>query len=159
MKFYDETKALYMEMEPSGVGLGAVLPQIRSSTRCPRDEPPNKSILRSISFASKNLSSAEKRYSNIEREALGILYRLKKILPLLLCKRGEYNTDHKPLVAIFKKRQSNNITETTMNSTQNTLIQSQNHIQAWNRSIHSRLALQIKPQGKQRCRNTWYAVK
>ena len=33
-----------------------------------------------------------------------------------------------------------------MNSTQNTPIQAQDHTQAWTRFIHSRLALQTKPQ-------------
>ena len=46
-----------------------------------------------------------------------------------------------------------------MNSTQNTSIQSQDHKQIWARFIHSRLAVQAKAQGKQRCRNTWHTVK
>ena len=73
-------------------------------------------------------------------------------------KRGEYYHRLQITSRNIQKLHSNNITETTMNSTQNTPIQSQNHIQAWTRSIHSRLAFQTKPQGKQKCGNTWHAV-
>ena len=38
-------------------------------------------------------------------------------------------THHKPQIAIFKKECSNIITETTMNSTQNTPIESKDNIQ------------------------------
>ena len=86
MKFYDETKPLYLETDVSGVGLGAALVQTRSDTSFPRDTAPDNSIFRPILFASKSLSGAERRYSNIEREALGILYRLKNVPSLLLCR-------------------------------------------------------------------------
>ena len=66
-------------------------------------------------------------------------------------------TDHKVLVAIFKYDVAT-LSENTMNSTQNTQIQSQHHMQAWTRFV-LRLAFQTKPQGKQKCRNTWYVVK
>ena len=76
MKFYDENQPLYLETETSGVRLGAALPQTRSGTGCPRDKAPDNSIFRPIAFASKSLSSVERRYSNIEREVLGILHGL-----------------------------------------------------------------------------------
>ena len=77
MKFYDKTKPQYMETDASAVGLGTALLQTRSSTGCPRDEEPDNSILRHTTLAGKSLSSVEKRYNNIERETLGILYGLK----------------------------------------------------------------------------------
>ena len=40
MKFYDEIKSLYTEMDASGVGLGAILLQTRSNNGCPKDETP-----------------------------------------------------------------------------------------------------------------------
>ena len=159
MKFYDETKPLHIERDASGVGLGAGQLQIRSGTSHARDETPDNSILRPIIFVSKSLSSAEKRYSKIERQTLGILYGLKKFHQYMLCKRGEYNHRSQTSGNNIKKRCSNIISETTMNSTQNTPIKSQDHIQAFTRSIHSRLEFQAKPQGKKRCRNTWDAVK
>ena len=51
---------------------------------------PDNNILQPFAFASKHLSSAEKRYRNIEGEALGILHGLEKIPLLLLCKIGKY---------------------------------------------------------------------
>ena len=65
MRFYDETKPLYLETDASGVGLGAGLLQTRSSKSCCRDTAPYNSIFRPIAFVSKSLSNAEKRYSNI----------------------------------------------------------------------------------------------
>ena len=44
----------------SGVGLGAGLIQTKSCTSCPRDEPPDNSILRSNAFTSKSISKTEK---------------------------------------------------------------------------------------------------
>ena len=87
----------------------------------------------------------EKRYSNIEKEALGILYRLEKFHHYCFARKVSIITDYKPLVIIFKNC-SNITTETTVNSVKNTAIQSENHLQAWSRFIHSGLAVQTKPQ-------------
>ena len=57
MKFYGETKPLYIQTDTSGVGLEAALLQTRSNISCPRDETPYNSILRPIAFASKSLTS------------------------------------------------------------------------------------------------------
>ena len=78
MKFYNKTKSLYLEMDASGIGLGATLVQTRDGTTCPEEIVPDNTILRPIAFASKNLTSAEQRYSNIKREDLGILHGLEK---------------------------------------------------------------------------------
>ena len=65
MTFYDETQSLYLEIDASGIDLMAALLLTRSSTGCPRHKSPKNSILRHITFASKGLSSAERRYCNI----------------------------------------------------------------------------------------------
>ena len=75
------------EKDASGVGLGAHLLQTRSSTSCSRDMASENNTLRPIAFASKNLSTAEKRYSNIEREALGILHGFKNSITTALQER------------------------------------------------------------------------
>ena len=64
---------------------------------------PNYTILHPIAFASKCLTGAECRYSNIEREALGILHGLKKFHHYCFAREVHILTDHKLLVAIFKK--------------------------------------------------------
>ena len=74
-------------MNASGVGWGASQLQTRNGTSCPRDTASDNSILRSITFASKSASSAEKRYKYIEREALGILNCLKNSIITALQER------------------------------------------------------------------------
>ena len=85
LKFYDETKPLYLETDTSGVGLGAGLQQTREGMSCPRDEPPGNSILRPITFASKSLSTTE-RYTATQKEKCQPYY--------MICQRGKYN--HRP---------------------------------------------------------------
>ena len=91
MKFYDDTKPLYIEPDASQVGQGAALLQTGNNTTCPKNEAPDNSIPRHIAFTSQSLTRASKRYSNIEGEALAILYGLDKIPPLLFHERGKYN--------------------------------------------------------------------
>ena len=100
MKFYDETKPLYIETDASGVGLGAALLQTRGNTSCHRDEAPDNSINRPILFSSNSLNREEKRYSNIEREALGILYGLQNFHHFCFAREVSIITDHKPPISI-----------------------------------------------------------
>ena len=83
--------------------MGAALLQIRDNMACHTDEVPDNSILRLIAFASKSLNGADKRYINIEREALGILYSLEKFHHYYFAREVSIITDYKPLITIFKK--------------------------------------------------------
>ena len=76
MKFYNDTKLLYLETDACRAGLGAALLQLHDNTTCHKDMVPDNTILCPIAFASKSLTGAQKRYSNIKREALGILHNL-----------------------------------------------------------------------------------
>ena len=96
MKFYDKTKPLYLESDESWIGLSATILQTRDGMTCPRDTAPDNTILRPISFASKNLTSTECRYSNIKKEAFGIFHHY------CFAREVSITTNHKPLVAIFK---------------------------------------------------------
>ena len=148
MKFYDEIQPLYMETDVSGTRLGAALLQTRKGASCPTDKAPDNSILRPIVFATKSLSSAERRYSNIEREALGILHGLEKFHHYCFVREVSIIADHKPLVANFKKDSAMLSQRIQQILPQNTPAQNKNHTQTWTRSINSTLALQTKPQGK-----------
>ena len=64
---------------------------------------PNNTILHPIAFANKSLKGAEHRYSNIERDTLGILHGLDNFHHYCFAREVHIITDHKPLVAIFKK--------------------------------------------------------
>ena len=103
MKFYDDTKPLYLETDASGIGLGAALLQLRDNTNCPKDTAPDNTIIHQIAFVSKSLTGAEQRYSNIECKALGILHGLEKFHHYCFGREVLIITDHKPLVSIFKK--------------------------------------------------------
>ena len=103
MKFYDDTKPLYLKTDASGVGLGATLLQTQEGTTCQKDMVPDNTIMHPIVFASKSLTDAEHGYSNIEREALGILYGLKIFHHYCFVREVYVITDHKPLLSIFKK--------------------------------------------------------
>ena len=103
MKFYDDTKPLYLETDASDVGLGAALLQMCEGTTCQKDTLPDNTILQPIAFASKSLTGAEHRYSNIEREALGILHGLENFHHYCLAREVHIITNNKTLVATFKK--------------------------------------------------------
>ena len=66
MKFYNNTKPFYLETDASGIHLGAALLQMHKGTACKKDVAPDDTTLCPIAFASKSLTGAEYRYSNIE---------------------------------------------------------------------------------------------
>ena len=66
MKFYDDTKLLYLKTDASGIGLGAALLQCRDNTVCQKGTVSDNTILQPIAFVSKSLTGAKWRYSNIE---------------------------------------------------------------------------------------------
>ena len=68
-----------------------------------KDMVPDNTIQCPIAFASKSLTGTEHRYSNIEREALGILHGLKRFHHYCFAREVHLITDHKPLIAILKK--------------------------------------------------------
>ena len=103
MKFYDDTKPLYIKTDASGIGLRAALLQLRDNTVCQKGMVPDSTILQPITFASKSLMGAEHRYSNFECEALGILHGLEKFHHYCFGREVLVITDHKPLVSMFKK--------------------------------------------------------
>ena len=72
MKFYNVLKPLYLEMDASGIGLGAGLFQVREGMNCGHEKVQDNVTLFRIVFASKSLTSMDCWYSNIEQETLGM---------------------------------------------------------------------------------------
>ena len=103
MKLYDDSKLLYLETDASDIDLGAALLQTCKGTTCQKGTVLDNTKLHPIALGSKSLTGTEHRYSNIEREVLCILHGLEKLHHCCFGKDVYVITDHKPLVAIFKK--------------------------------------------------------
>lgn len=54
-----------------------------------------------VMFISRTLTTTEQNYSNIEREALAILWAVERSRKLLLGRKFTIQTDHEPLKYIF----------------------------------------------------------
>lgn len=90
---YDESKHLIVTCDASARGVGAVLAQ--------RDAGPAPGCERPVAFASRALTPAEQNYSQIHKEALAIIYAVKKFHQYLFGRSFTLRTDHKPLLSIF----------------------------------------------------------
>ncbi len=87
LAYFDNQKPTILNVDASGVGLGAVVMQA--------DQP--------VAYGSRTLTACERRYANIERELLAILWGTQKFHTYLYGRRVTVKTDHKPLETIFKK--------------------------------------------------------
>lgn len=85
---------IILETDASPVGVGCVLIQVENNVEKP------------IAFASKMLTSAEKNYSQTDREALGLVFGVTKFKYFLLGRNFELRTDHKTLLGLFGRGKS-----------------------------------------------------
>ena len=86
---YQAKKNVYLRVDASAYGLGAVLCHKVDGTYKP------------IAFASRTLQPAEKKYAQIEKEALAIIFGVKRFHNYLYGRHFSICTDHKPLTRIF----------------------------------------------------------
>ena len=56
-----------------------------------------------VIYISRNLTSAEHKYSNIEREALAVVFAVTRLRQFLLGRKFTLRTDHKPIQYIFNR--------------------------------------------------------
>ena len=55
---------------------------------------------KSVIYVSRTLTSAEERYSNIERELLGVVFTMERLHNYVFDEPVRVQTDHKPLEMI-----------------------------------------------------------
>ncbi|UYV61876.1 K02A2.6-like [Cordylochernes scorpioides] len=82
----DPRKRQILSCDASGVGISAVLSQVQGDND-----------IRPEAFASRTLTPAEKKYSQLEREALGIVFGVTRFRNYLLENSFNLRTEHKPL--------------------------------------------------------------
>lgn len=87
---FDLSQQSVVTCDASSYGLGAVLAQ-----RTPDGSE------RVVAYASRSLTSHELHYSQINKEALAIVFAVSKFHQYLYGRKFTLRTDHKPLVSIF----------------------------------------------------------
>ena len=87
MRYYDVNEPVTIGCDASEVGLGATLLQ--------KGQP--------VAYASRSLTTTERRYAQIEKECLAILFACERFdLYIYGRERVVVESDHKPLEVIFK---------------------------------------------------------
>jgi hypothetical protein len=89
LKLPDFSKDFHLHVDASGTAIGAVLSQY------------HQNVLLPIAFASRKLTSAETRYSTIDREALALSWGCSHFQHYLLGRKFFLYTDHKPLLGLL----------------------------------------------------------
>ena len=84
---FQPDEPLFLALDASSVGVGAVL-------------------FHRIADVSKSLTPAERNYSQIEREALSIVFRIKKFYQYLWERKFTLLTDYQPLTIIFGSKKA-----------------------------------------------------
>ena len=87
---FDDSLPLVLACDASPYGLGAVLSHVMPDG----GEKP-------VGFASRTLTKAELNYSHLDKEALAIVFGVKKFNQYLQGRHFSIKTDHKPLTHIF----------------------------------------------------------
>ena len=91
---YNQDSALILATDASSYALGAVLSQ------------PGESGLHPVEFASRKLTGAETKYSMVEKEALAVVWAVKKFHRYLYGRVFEIHTDHRALQFVFSPEKS-----------------------------------------------------
>ena len=86
---YDPALPLKLDCDASAYGVGAVLSIFPNGEERP------------VAYASRTLTETERGYGKIEKEALSLVYGVKKYHQYLCGRKFLLVTDHKPLLTIL----------------------------------------------------------
>ena len=87
---YDLSKPMVLSCDASPYGVGAVLSHISDSGQ----EMP-------VAFASRKLNACERRYSQLDKEGLSVVFGVCKFHKYLEGRKFRIQTDHKPLLGLL----------------------------------------------------------
>ena len=87
---YDPSLPLKLAADASAYGVGSVISHVMPNG----DERP-------IAFSSRTLQASEKNYAQIEKEALALIFGIRKFHLYLYGRKFTLITDHKPFLAIL----------------------------------------------------------
>ncbi|GFO41416.1 polyprotein [Plakobranchus ocellatus] len=87
---FNPKREIVLVCDASPIGVGAILSQVDDNG----DEKP-------VIYASRALSDAERKYSQIDREGLALIFAVKKFHKYIYGRDFKLVTDHKPLLGLF----------------------------------------------------------
>ncbi|GBL76715.1 Retrovirus-related Pol polyprotein from transposon 17.6 [Araneus ventricosus] len=93
LMIFDPKKETTVTTDASSYGLGATI--------CQKQADGRRSV---IAYASRTLTPTESRYAQIEKEALAVVWGCEKFRDYLTGMHFKIETDHKPLIPIFSKK-------------------------------------------------------
>ena len=97
LALYDPEADTKISADASSFGLGAVLLQRTNETWRP------------MAYASRSMTETERRYAQIEKEALATTWACEKFLDYVLGRQFQIESDHKPLIPILSTKHLDNL--------------------------------------------------
>ena len=92
LALFDPSLPTIVTTDASDYGIGAVLTQLHGNTE------------KTVAFASRTLSECERKYSTVEKEALGCVWATEKWRTYLWGRHFTLRTDHSPLTTLLSTK-------------------------------------------------------